>query len=42
MRSTAGDVLLKPVLPADLRLLAERILGASARLKGGTTAAVAL
>ena len=42
MRSTAADVLLKPVLPGDLRLLAERILGASARPKGGATAAIAL
>ena len=29
MRSTAPDVLLKPVLPGELRMLAERLLAAS-------------
>ncbi len=41
MRSTAPDVLLKPVLPGELRLLAERLLARSVgQNRDGTTADV--
>jgi hypothetical protein len=44
MRASALDVLLKPVLPGDLRTLAERLLAASSapRGGGGTTVCAAL
>jgi CheY-like chemotaxis protein len=41
MRSTAPDVLLKPVLPGELRSLAERLLAASAAQPPGTASVYA-